>query len=155
MTAVTSDSGKQNICPNAALGKKRKFSLKWENFDKETENWEFFWLLQNKKNDVTRSTRGSLILPLNIEQHQPLELRFAVIYVSKDQSNFGHQEKSTQKDKTPAGFCVFLSDPDPESKICEKPDPDPESLFNFGSSRSLCDHFLSKNMGKLRLDRRL
>ena len=27
--------------------------------------------------------------------------------------------------------------------------PDPESLFNFGSSRSLCGHFLSKNMGKL------
>jgi len=26
---------------------------------------------------------------------------------------------------TPAGFCIFLSEPDPESKICEKPDPDP------------------------------
>ena len=34
----------------------------------------------------------------------------------------------------------------------EKPGPDPESLFNFGSSRSLCGHFLSKNMGKLKLD---
>ena len=46
----------------------------------------------------------------------------------------------------------FFSDPDPESKICEKPDPDPESLFHFGSSRSLCGHFLGKNNGKLRLD---
>ena len=55
-------------------------------------------------------------------------------------------------ESTPAGFCVFLSDPDPgpESKIWEKTDP--ESLFNFGSSRSRCDHFLSKNVGKLRLD---
>ena len=48
-------------------------------------------------------------------------------------------------DSTPAGFCVFLSDPDPDpvSKICEKPDPDPESLFNFGS-RSRLGHFLVK-----------
>jgi len=53
-------------------------------------------------------------------------------------------------ESTPAGFCVFLSDP--ESKNCEKPDPDPESLFHFGSSRSLCSHFLGKNMGKLWLD---
>jgi len=29
---------------------------------------------------------------------------------------------------------------------------DPELLFNFGSSRSLCGHFVSENMGKLRLD---
>ena len=36
---------------------------------------------------------------------------------------------------TPAGSCVFS---DPESKICEKSDPDTESLFIFGSSRSLC-----------------
>jgi len=40
------------------------------------------------------------------------------------------------------------SDPGPESKICGKPDP--ESLYNFGSSRSLrglykC-HFSSKNI---------
>jgi len=36
---------------------------------------------------------------------------------------------------TPAGFCVFCSnlESDPESKFCEKPDLDPESLFNFGS----------------------
>jgi len=56
-------------------------------------------------------------------------------------------------ESTLAGFCVFLSDtdPNPESKICEKTDP--ESLFNSGSSRSLCGHFLSKNMGKFRLDR--
>jgi len=55
-------------------------------------------------------------------------------------------------ESTPAGFCVVLSDPDLdlESKIYEKLDP--ESLFNFGSSRSLCGHFLSKNMGKLRWD---
>jgi len=47
-------------------------------------------------------------------------------------------------ESTLAGFCVFLSDPDLESNICEKPDPDPESLFNFASSRSLRCHFLSK-----------
>jgi len=40
-------------------------------------------------------------------------------------------------------------------KIFEKLNPDPESLFHFGSSRSLCVHFLSKNMGKIRLDRLL
>jgi len=53
-------------------------------------------------------------------------------------------------ESTPVGFCVFLSDPDPdpESKIWEKADPDPESLFNFSSSRSLCG-----GLGKLRLDR--
>jgi len=34
-------------------------------------------------------------------------------------------------ESTPAGICVFL---DPESKICEKPDP--ESVFIFGCSRS-------------------
>jgi len=55
-------------------------------------------------------------------------------------------------ESTPAGSCVFLSDPDPypESKIFEKPEP--ESLFIFGSSRSLCGHFLSKHMSKFRLD---
>jgi len=59
--------------------------------------------------------------------------------------------RSELPESTPAGFCVFLSDP--ESKIFEKPDPDPASLFNFDSSRSLCSHFLNKNMGKLQLDR--
>ena len=54
---------------------------------------------------------------------------------------------------TPKGFCVFLSDPEPDPKICEKTDPDPESLFNFGRSRSLRGHCLSKNMVKLRLGR--
>ena len=34
-----------------------------------------------------------------------------------------------------------------------KEKPDLESLFNFGSSRSLRCHFLSKNIGKFRLDR--
>jgi len=38
------------------------------------------------------------------------------------------------------------------SQNCTK-NPDPDSLFNFGSSRSLCGHFWSKNMGKLPLDR--
>jgi len=38
----------------------------------------------------------------------------------------------------------FRLTPDPESKIWEKPDPDPVSLFNFGSSRNLCGHFVSK-----------
>jgi len=34
---------------------------------------------------------------------------------------------------------AFLSDqePGPESKFCEKPEPDLESLLNFGSSRCL------------------
>ena len=32
-------------------------------------------------------------------------------------------------------------DPEPESKICEKLDPDQESLFNFGSNSSLRGHF--------------
>jgi len=35
-------------------------------------------------------------------------------------------------ESTPAGFCVFLSDPDPESH------------YHFGNSRSLCGHFLGK-----------
>jgi len=30
----------------------------------------------------------------------------------------------------------------PEPKICEKPDPDPQSLIHFGNSRSLCGPFL-------------
>ena len=55
-------------------------------------------------------------------------------------------------ESTPEGFCVFLSDPEPESKIWEKPDPNPDSLFNFGSSKSLSGHFLGKNMGKSRFD---
>jgi len=33
----------------------------------------------------------------------------------------------------------FSFGPGPESKICEKPDPDRESLFHFGSSRSLSE----------------
>jgi len=44
--------------------------------------------------------------------------------------------RSELPESTPVGFCVFLSD------------PHPESLFHFGSSRSLCGHFLGKNMGK-------
>jgi len=47
-------------------------------------------------------------------------------------------------ESTPEGFCVFLSDP--ESKICYKPDPVPESLFHSGSCRSLCLYFLGKNI---------
>jgi len=35
---------------------------------------------------------------------------------------------------------------------CWSRDPDPESLFNFGSSRSLRGHFFGKNMGKFQLD---
>jgi len=59
---------------------------------------------------------------------------------------------TSERESIPAGLCVFLSDPDPETKIGEKPDPEPESLFHFGSSRSLCSHFLGKNMSKLWLD---
>jgi len=58
-------------------------------------------------------------------------------------------------ESTQAGFWIFLSDPDLdldlESKIWDKPDPEPESVFNFGSSKGLCGLFLSKNMGKLQL----
>jgi len=35
---------------------------------------------------------------------------------------------------TPTGFFVFLSEPVPVSKICEKPGADTESIFNFGST---------------------
>ena len=54
-------------------------------------------------------------------------------------------------ESTPVGFCFFLlyPDPDPESKIFEKPNPDPESLFHFGSSRNMCGHFLSRFSVKL------
>ena len=57
---------------------------------------------------------------------------------------------------TQAGLYVFLSDPyqDPESKICEKADLDPESLFSFGSCRSLFDHILRKTWVNSRLRRR-
>jgi len=50
-------------------------------------------------------------------------------------------------------FILYDPDPDPEFKICEKPDPEPESLFTFGSRRSLRGHFLSENIDKFRLDR--
>ena len=59
----------------------------------------------------------------------------------------------TRLESTPAGFGVFLSDPDPESKVYVKPDPDPESLFIFGSNRILSGYFLSKNRGKFWLGR--
>jgi len=88
--------------------------------------------------------------------------KFRKLEISIDTDNFrGFRAKKTDR----TWLCVrgrtgsqdsafFLSDTDPntQSKICEKPDLDPESLFNFGSSRSLCGHFLSKNMGKSRLD---
>jgi len=38
---------------------------------------------------------------------------------------------------TLAGFCVFLSDLEPESKICEKTEPDLECLYIFGNSKSV------------------
>ena len=41
---------------------------------------------------------------------------------------------------------VFLLEPEPESKLCEKLDQELESFFNFGGSRSLCGHFLCKNI---------
>jgi len=56
-------------------------------------------------------------------------------------------------ESTPAASCVFLTDLPPESKICEKPDVVPESLFIF-RSRSLCGfpiwHFLSNNIAEFR-----
>ena len=51
----------------------------------------------------------------------------------------------------------FVSQPEPESKIFEKPDPDTESFFIFGSSRSLrglyqCQcHCLITNLAEFRL----
>ena len=57
-------------------------------------------------------------------------------------------EVGPEPESIPAGFCNFL---DSESIFCEKPNP--ESQFYFSSSRSLCGHFLGKNMGELRLDR--
>jgi len=43
-------------------------------------------------------------------------------------------------DSTPEGCCVFLSDPYQvlESKIFEKLDPEPESLFNLGIVAGVC-----------------
>jgi len=57
-------------------------------------------------------------------------------------------------ESTPEGFCVFLSARIRSQKF-GKIRTRSESLFNFGRSRSLCGQYLSKNMGKLRLDRRL
>ena len=61
-----------------------------------------------------------------------------------------------QSGSTPEGSCVFFSDPAPESKICQKLDLDPESLFIF-SIRTLSGfhiwHFLSKNLAEFRLHR--
>jgi len=56
------------------------------------------------------------------------------------------------QDSTPARFRVFLKDPDAdqEAKICEKPDQDPG---HFSISAVAGGDFLSKNMGKLPLDR--
>jgi len=40
-------------------------------------------------------------------------------------------------ESTPEGFCVFLSDPEPESKICEKPDLD-RSQFSISAGAGVC-----------------
>jgi len=39
--------------------------------------------------------------------------------------------------------------PRPESKFYEKTEPEPEPIFNFGSSRSLRGHFFSKKHGEI------
>jgi len=64
---------------------------------------------------------------------------------SLEHSKGGHGSKMPVS--TPEGFCIFLSDSDPvpESKICEKPNP--ESLLNFGSNRSLCGHRRTRREG--------
>jgi len=41
---------------------------------------------------------------------------------------------------------------DQEYKISEKLDPEPKSLFNFGSGRRLCGNFSNENMSELGLD---
>ena len=61
------------------------------------------------------------------------------------------------RSKTPANFCVFLSDPEPESKIFEKPEPELVSLF-IVCSRSILGglykcHFSRKNIAKFWLHR--
>ena len=59
---------------------------------------------------------------------------------------------------TPEEFCIFLPDPDPgpdsdpEYKIWEKLDPEPDSLFIFGSGRRLCGNFSNENTSKIGLD---
>ena len=95
-----------------------------------------------------RALHPKLYATRNLCMHDLLKLHHRLI-VMHSRGGTG----SAAPESTPAGFCVFLSDPDPEFKIWEKLDADPGSLFNFGSSRSLCGHFLNKNMGKLRLDR--
>ena len=52
-------------------------------------------------------------------------------------------------ESTSEGFHVFPSEPDPasNSKTCKKTNLDRESIFNFGSCRSVRGHFLSKTIG--------
>ena len=64
--------------------------------------------------------------------------RVGVGYIQLKQEWSRGDHGSEALESTPVGFCVFLSDP--KSKFCEKPDPDPKSLFNFSSSRNLCGH---------------
>jgi len=49
-----------------------------------------------------------------------------------------HRTRSSGVDSASILRFSFGPGSDPESKICEKTDPDPEPLFQFGSSRSLC-----------------
>ena len=60
---------------------------------------------------------------------------------------------SLVQESTLPGFHIFLLDLEPKSKICEEPEP----LFIYSSSRSLCGlhtyNFLSKNIDDFRLNR--
>ena len=65
-------------------------------------------------------------------------------------------ELATHPESTTEGLCIFVLDSDPEPKICEKPDADPESLVIFVGSRSLhgpYTHIFSKSIAESRLHR--
>ena len=70
--------------------------------------------------------------------------------VSAKESSHFHVHGSQRCIAEVAGVTFSDSGSAPVPKFLN-PDPDPASLFHFGSSRSVCG-FLSKNMSKLRLD---
>ena len=80
--------------------------------------------------------------------------KYILLYWLDDRGGGGHGPGASKS--TPVGFCVFSDrDPEPESKICEKPDP--ESLFIFRQyQESAClfkCHCLSTSVAEFRLRR--
>jgi len=98
----------------------------------------------NPNLNPTHSPKHEFLSPNNQFYHLICYVEYQSVYEDMATS----QKFRLAPESAPAGFCVFISNP--ESKFCEKPDP--ESLFNLGRSMSLRCHFLSKNMGKFRLD---